>query len=227
MTLPVIALAASTKTAVSARHLNGTYINSNQENVETPTEFYEFSKNVFSGSAKNGSPKGKYSITGDTIVFVHSHGETNTAKFSQTSNSITLTFNNSKPITYVRATNEHIAAIKRARAEFARKFIALSENKMTWAEAECFCKQKGGKLPLVNGSISYALKESSPKGITVNGFELGKWPFGLPQDTFWTGTVNSLRLDYFLVVETLDGSRLVVVVDGIFQSNANRVVCVP
>ena len=134
VTLPVITWAASKKpaaAAVAAEHFNGTFIHSDQQSKKFPTRFYIFSGDSFSCTEGKSSSNGKFSVTGDTIEFVYSDGKINIAKFLQTSNTITLTFSKSEPETYVRATSERLAAIEEVKAEFARKFIAVSEKKMT------------------------------------------------------------------------------------------------
>ena len=76
-------------------------------------------------------------------------------------------------------------------------FVAVSDAKMTWAEAKTFCEQKGGKLPLIGGSEGFG-KEAGydvrpGKDTPVDGFGAigGSWPAGISKGGYWTGTANT------------------------------------
>ena len=99
-------------------------------------------------------------------------------------------------------------------------FVAFSKTKLSFTDAQKFCEEHDGRLPLIAGRPS-ALS-SPPGGIPIDGFGPmgGPWPDGLPKELFWTGT---------------EGPRGPFVVmffrDGVYaMSNQNEfldVVCVP
>ena len=110
--------------------------------------------------------------------------------------------------------------------------IAMSESTMNWADAKAFCEQQGGRLPLINGSISL---ESVPVGATIDGCGAmgAPWPSGLPHGSYWTGTEDSSNPglswnigigDDYVVGPVGAGD---VGVAGEFQRDSLRVVCVP
>jgi len=64
--------------------------------------------------------------------------------------------------------------------------IAVSDTKMTLADAQTFCQQKGGRVPLINGSDVFDGKYGPIKDFSKDG----SWPQGLPDANYWTGTVG-------------------------------------
>ena len=76
-------------------------------------------------------------------------------------------------------------------------FIAISDTTMTWDQAKAFCKQQGGRLPLigVNNSIGGV---HVPNGTSIDGFGAvgDPWPAGLPNGDYWTDTVYSVLTDF-------------------------------
>ena len=104
-------------------------------------------------------------------------------------------------------------------------FIAISETPMTWADAKAFCRQKGGKLPLVNGSERFAADGSGD--LVIDGFGTfgGSWPSGLPNgDFYWTGTVLSDIPDNSM---TIGADEDYITAYDAEQSASLLVVCVP
>ena len=75
-------------------------------------------------------------------------------------------------------------------------FIAISEEKMNWADAKAWCEQKGGRLPLINGAASQSSDQIiNPGTARIDGFGqidtknwTTPWPSSLPLDYYWTGT---------------------------------------
>jgi len=115
------------------------------------------------------------------------------------------------------------------KAEGARKitFIAQSESPMTWSEAKAFCRQRGGRLPRVNNSDSWATAERiDVRLIHVDGFGayLDPWPSGLPGSNYWTGTEYPDAPGRSWFVHNDNGS---ISVPQHLQSNAYSVVCIP
>ena len=194
-----------------AVQLSGTYILSEQQGMEIPTEFLEFTKDSFTLSSGSDTSQGTYSITRDSIEFVHSCGRIFVFPFSRTQNTITFTDGN-RPVSYVLASKERIAAIEASkahraeeerRAEEARRqeearrvealkaagFIALSDNRMNWADAKAWCQQQGGRLPRINNRDSW--NGNNRQNASIDGFgNVGRpWAeVGLPADFYWTGT---------------------------------------
>ena len=84
-----------------------------------------------------------------------------------------------------------LPAMANAASDLPAGFIALSDTVMTWAEAKSFCQQKGGRLPLIDGSTSLW---ETPKGTPVDGFGAvgAPWPSDLPNAVYWTGTEFSI-----------------------------------
>jgi len=124
------------------------YIRSDQQDMVSPTDFYEFFSGSFTVSNRNGTSKGKFSITGGTIELVHSDGKIEVSKISITPNAIMFE-TDGRSVTYVLATRERLAAIEAHKAEEARRsagFIALSESSMNWRDAVVYCQQQGGRF---------------------------------------------------------------------------------
>jgi hypothetical protein len=70
-------------------------------------------------------------------------------------------------------------------------FIAFSKTKLSFTDAQKFCEEHDGRLPLIAGLAS---AQGSPPGripIDGFGFSSGPWPEGLPKELFWTGSEGS------------------------------------
>jgi len=99
-------------------------------------------------------------------------------------------------------------------------FIAFSKTRLSFAEAQKFCEEHDGRLPLIAGLPS---AQGSPPGripIDGFGFSSGPWPEGLPKEIFWTGTQGPRGP--FVIMFFRDGVYTI--------SNPNEfldVVCVP
>jgi hypothetical protein len=105
-------------------------------------------------------------------------------------------------------------------------FIALSGANMNWADAQVWCEEQGGKLPLINNSDSWNGKDPSKDNIRIDGFGNvdGSWPSGLPIDDYWTGTmVTDLPGSSWVIFDCVG----MVDVSPLPQSIDKRVVCVP
>jgi hypothetical protein len=78
-----------------------------------------------------------------------------------------------------------------AKADPPDGIIALSDKKLTLLEAKKFCRQKEGRLPLVNGAdFLEGYDDENKERVTIDGFSnIGAaWPDGLPDEFFWSGT---------------------------------------
>jgi len=110
-------------------------------------------------------------------------------------------------------------------------FIAVSEFEMNWNDAKAFCKQKGGRLPRINGKDSLARADVG-KNTHIDGFgALGVlWPSGIPQAVYWTDTVDfDGPGGPFFVSVFFDGpgpGPLVTLSAGDDQRSPYRVACV-
>ena len=91
---------------------------------------------------------------------------------------------------FVLAVMLAVPGMASAADQLPKGFIALSESEMTWDDARDFCRQRGGRLPLISGSGSLA---NVPSGTPIDGFGSrgAPWPSGLPSDLYWTGTAGS------------------------------------
>ena len=71
-------------------------------------------------------------------------------------------------------------------------FVALSKIKMSFTDAQKFCEEHNGRLPLIPGLPSSNVSRL-PGGIPIDGFGVssGPWPEGLPKELFWTGSEGS------------------------------------
>jgi len=115
------------------------------------------------------------------------------------------------------------------RFEMPAGFIALSEDRMNWADAKAWCEQQGGRLPLIGGSESLGRDDAGRQGTPIDGFGAVRdpWP-GLPDGTYWTGTENPRhsvrgRPESWNVSPARGG----VFVMGSQQITPSGVVCVP
>jgi hypothetical protein len=206
-----------------AEQLSGTYIHTEQQQMTTPNQFFEFSSGSY--TARNrllGNSQGKFSITGDNIEFVSSDGKIDVFRFSRTPNAITLTSRAATDI-FVRATSEQVAAIAAAPKEGF--IIAVSDTAMNWADAKAWCEQQGGRLPRINDSDSWAWNDRD-KITRIEGFGApgASWPSSLPLGNSWTGTESTGSTGGSWVVGVFDGN---VFVNVILQSRSFHVVCVP
>ena len=115
------------------------------------------------------------------------------------------------------------AVRKREEAFKAAGFIAMSERLLNWSGAVAFCKQQGGRLPLINGSASLG---SVPQGATIDGFGVvgAPWPSGLPDGHYWSGTEDAGRPGRSRVVNAYGGKVRLAGYGP--QSSVRRVVCV-
>ena len=77
---------------------------------------------------------------------------------------------------------------RRAAAE--KEFIALSDSLMNRADAAAYCQKQGGRLPLINNSVSWDGRNPPRANIFVEGFgDFGSpWPSRMPAGSYWTGT---------------------------------------
>ena len=74
--------------------------------------------------------------------------------------------------------------VKRSFAIFAR-----SDKGMNWDEAVAFCKQRGGRLPLIGGNATMVSTPTVGTPIDGVGNVEGAWPAGFAKNNrFWTGT---------------------------------------
>jgi len=106
-------------------------------------------------------------------------------------------------------------------------FSALSEDRMSWADAKAWCEQQGGRLPLIGGSESLGWDDAKKEGTPIDGFGTAgaPWPTGLPTAVRWTGTEGSGGYTGRSWVVHGSGGNVNVV--NVPQSDRNRVVCVP
>jgi len=233
--------------ADAAEQLSGTYVLSEQQRSIDPTDFFIFSNGSFTaGSRHGGITQGTYSITDDRIELVTSDGKIYTFQFSRTSNAIIFGEGSAATI-FMRLTNERIAAIEAHRAKGAREearrteetriaeevvrkvekahkieFIAQSESRMNWSDAKAFCQRRGGRLPRINNSDSWAGKgKAAIDGFGVSG---ASWPSDLPEANYWMGTDYAGFPGYSWLVYVNDGN---VHIFNRRQSYDARVVCVP
>ena len=112
---------------------------------------------------------------------------------------------------------------RRAEETFsALGFIAIADSRMGFEDAKDYCQQKGGRLPLINGSKSLSIV---PKGAFVDGFgtEGTPSPTCLPAGTYWTGTEGGAGPRYSWFV--YEGGGKVCINSG-HQIYSLRVVCV-
>ena len=127
-------------------------------------------------------------------------------------------------VTATLASNPKISA--RTTIKMPAVFIALSDAPMNWNDAGTWCQQRGGKLPRINNSDSWAWVDRK-QVIRIDGFgDVGRpWAeVGLPFDWYWTGTENSDSPGLSWIVDDYGGG--VSIVDR-RQSAALRAACVP
>jgi hypothetical protein len=111
-------------------------------------------------------------------------------------------------------------------------FIAVvADSRMTWDDAKAFCQERGGKLPLIDGSESLTRNDANKPGTPVDGFGAFRapWPAGLPRGFYWTGTVfvDSPFADKHTSMWTVMESNGEVAFTGRNQADTRNVVCVP
>jgi len=102
------------------------------------------------------------------------------------------------------------AAQEAPKAQASASIIAVSTKEMKYSDAVAFCKQKGGRLPLINNSDTWDLKQPI-KGTPVDGIAGGMdapWPAELDRDgRYWTGT-NVANDPEFLWIITRTGNEV-------------------
>ena len=84
------------------------------------------------------------------------------------------------------------AADRMSEAAKTAGFIALSETKMSWFEAENFCTQQGGRVPRIKDTL-YA---SPYHDFVIEGFgKAGRsWvEVGVPEGEYWTSNLGDYR----------------------------------
>jgi len=106
-------------------------------------------------------------------------------------------------------------------------FTAMSESGMIWAEAKAFCRQHGGRLPLIGGTESLGSSDAYRQGVSIDGFGArgSPWPSGLPGTDFWTGTEYTTALPDSSWGVSFVGGKVNVGIGP--QSLQFRAVCVP
>ena len=96
-------------------------------------------------------------------------------------------------VTAALASDPEITATTEVRFALPAGFIAIAPVAMTWDEARAYCRQRGGRLPLINNLASW--DGENPPGISsVDGFGVTPesfWPSGLPRGIYWTGTTDA------------------------------------
>jgi len=108
--------------------------------------------------------------------------------------------------------------------------IAQADEPMTWADAKAWCEQKGGRLPRVEGSDSWAWADRE-KVTRIDGFGVpgAPWPSNLPGVTHWSGTEASdpdrPNRAWVIRVPGAGGNVVNGVID--WQTTLHRVICVP
>ena len=125
---------------------------------------------------------------------------------------------------FVLATVLAVPAMVSAASQVPAGFIAVSKKQMTWDEANAWCQQHGGRLPLIGGSTSP--RPEMPPGTPIDGFgsKEASWPKGLPRGTYWTGAKVSNFPNMFWAVDSLGGT---VGIEGALKFDPLRVACVP
>jgi len=128
--------------------------------------------------------------------------------------------------------------------QLPKGFIAMSESFMNWEQAKAWCKQRGGRQPLINGAASQTWEQiANQKTALIDGFGqintgpdipadwTTPWPPGLPGGKYWTGAEHSDYPGVPWYVSEDDG--FVFVFGDIFQGDSARqndsvrAVCVP
>ena len=123
-----------------------------------------------------------------------------------------------------------IAGISWAAESLPPPFIAYSPKEMTYAQAEAFCKEKGGKLPRINNSDMWDGKNPLRAGVPIDGFGegYGDWPAGLSninikRPYFWSGTKNANRPDFLYAISNSSNN---VAIDDYIHRGELPVLCV-
>ena len=107
------------------------------------------------------------------------------------------------------------------------RFIALAPDAMNWEDAGAFCSSLGGRLPLINGSATWAwVWDEGGAAVSIDGFgtDGGLWPAGVPADIYWTGTEVRGRPDAAWFVSHSNGR---VYIFRARRTYSFRVACVP
>jgi len=118
-----------------------------------------------------------------------------------------------------------LPAVADAAEKVPAGFVALAENAMPWDEAQAWCKQQGGKLPLLNNAA--AVPDHSGVVLHADGF--GKnddpWPAELPGKVeFWTGTAHAEKSNQVWYAVGYNGK--VTLAYHIAPGRSGRVICV-
>jgi len=101
---------------------------------------------------------------------------------------------------------------------------------MTWGDAKAYCQRQGGRLPRISDSDSLdGSKRSFGDKIDIFGAMGGPWPTGLPERSYWSGTVRSDRPGNSWVIHGgYSGFNYNVYVNrDASQGDLHHVVCVP
>ena len=114
-----------------------------------------------------------------------------------------------------------VPAVASAADKLPDGFIAVADRPLDWANANAFCEQQGGKLPLINGSARVA---SGPGDRTVDGFGAvgAPWPADLHPRNYWTGTTQDSKFSW--IARQREDK---VFVSGASQTAPAHVICVP
>jgi len=118
-----------------------------------------------------------------------------------------------------------LPAVAGAASDLPDGFIALSESYMTWDQAKTWCRQRGGRLPLLDGSNSRANPFVISGAIDGFGAVGARWPSGLPNGNYWTGTDCRFFFGPFVVFPI--GTKINCVTADDTEHSIGRVVCVP
>ena len=130
---------------------------------------------------------------------------------------------------------EAASSAEARRAEEVRKtkkavFIAVSNDRMTWADAEAYCRRQGGKLPRIDNSASWDGRNPPAQGIAVDGFGYKYRPWdevGLPKEAagYWTGTALRGTPGAWWMIDHRHGSK--VYIEFYPHNFLFRAACVP
>ena len=107
-------------------------------------------------------------------------------------------------------------------------FIAVSSSGMNWDSAQAFCKQQGGRLPLIAGRDRLSNDPPPPNGTPVDGFGSigGRWPAGLPIGRYWTGVVSASSSNSSWVMSYYDNTSRILFGDNRAGNNTLSAACV-
>ena len=126
---------------------------------------------------------------------------------------------------FILATMLAVPAMASVTSQVPAGFIALSESYMTWADAKAYCQQRGGRLPLIDGSNSRSNPFVMSGAIDGFGAVGAHWPTGLPGGNYWTGTDCRFFFGPFVVFPI--GTKINCVTSDDTEHSICRVACVP